>query len=131
MNHAQIKETFNSLVAEGSQGFTLDHDGREYREKEGYAVAYKTCASLAEALEKAGGGQYVGWWVCPETGRRFIEVVDIFNNFVGAVITGVARNQTAIYDYKRDCLIDITGFYKNLLLETNDEGQQGCKNCTS
>lgn len=106
-----IEASFNRLVASGVDGFTIDQDGAEYKDKEGYAVAYTTHDSLKDALEHIKPNQYVGFWRDPETGREYVEVVDIISSALEAVFTGLARKQRAIYSFAVDDIVDLSGFY--------------------
>lgn len=111
LTKSKIREKFRQLVEEGREGFTLRLDGEEYSEPRGFAVAAKSCKTVDEALEVVRTGQLIGWWVDPETKETFIEVVDLIENGLSAILTGIQRNQKAIYNFKDDKIIDLSGFY--------------------
>lgn len=113
MNRKRIAERFRQLVEEGREGFTVDLEGEIYDEREGFAVASRTCTTVEEALDVVRDGQYIGYWRDPETGREFVEVVDILHgpNGLAAIMLGIRRGQHAIYSFRDDTTIDLRGFY--------------------
>lgn len=108
MNREKIKKTFQRLVTEGNEGFTLTLEGNEFKPDQGYAVAWRTCDNLDEALDHASPQQFIGYWIHPETKETYVEVVDVFNDILQAFVNGIARNQKAIYNFKDDDVIDLT-----------------------
>lgn len=112
MNRDKIEETFNKLVADGAEGFTLDLEGNQHTPEKGFAVAWHTYTTLEEAIDNVGPHQYIGYWVKPETRETFIEVVDIFDSVFNAFVNGLQRKQMAIYDFAKDECIDLSSFYE-------------------
>jgi hypothetical protein len=108
VNKDKIRETFAYLRAEGADGFTLTLDGDVHRPATGYAVANGTYANLEEAMNAAQPHEFIGYWFDPETGREYVEVVDIFENLLFARIAGKQRDQKAIYDFSTDLCIYLT-----------------------